>query len=1043
LVIAGFVCINIGTVEVNAAGPTEVSGIISKNTTWTLINSPYILTGNILIEEGINLTIDPGVTVKFHKDLYLKVEGTLYAVGTESNMISFTGINSTNGSFVNPGHWREILFTENSKNSIFNFCNIEYGLRSINGEDTSFKIMNCIFLNNSLCINLNGGDHTFLNNLFSNNYDGLTLYNSKIYFVNNTFKDNKHWGIFLKSCSGKIKNNTFLKNDLAIQCYGRIEINNNIFLNNSEAILCGSGLQNVTQNIIKGNSIGGISIDDDIGVVKFNNITENGIGIHFGRFKNGIIEKNNNYQNIHYNVYCNCDTDTNWCAKEINITGNWWGTTNTNIINQSIYDFYDNFERSKIIYEPILTSPVDIIKINEPPVANAGVDQNIKVNQTVNLDGSKSYDPDGDSLTYKWSFGDGNSTGWQNSSKTNHTYAKAGNYKVTLTVSDGLLYDTDSCIINVNSTPLVRNTAPVLITKYEDSEPFFIELNEIFVDPDDDPLSFCILDEYGIYSTYWETSILRYRIIKNSELRIEPIQNQFGNTSITLIASDQVQPFFNITHTLTIEIKPVNDPPQIKNSFDKLFFFGEIRFDEDTNFSDLNLTDVFWDPIEFDPLNWSVNGNKNVLVNISKNGKVIISAKENWSGIEVLKFTANDSYGGSVNDNLTVIVEPVNDPPVIDIIEPKNGSKVFGLVEITGTAYDVENSLDSVRIQIGEAGFVLVGNGLENWSYELNVTSWIDKNPNMNVLIIQAQAIDTDLARSNLEVLYLFINKPVIDSDGDGIPDYRDKFPNDPNEWNDSDGDGYGNNSDRFPFDMTQWNDTDGDTYGDNFNGNRPDRFPNDPTEWVDTDGDGYGDNCDYFKFDPEKWLPEGSDKYIDSDEDGIPDIWEIEFFGTLFFSPDNDSDGDSLTNLEEFKKGTDPTRMDTDGDGYNDKIDYYPTDSRRHRKSLSDGQDDDNYFIIVVIGISILILAILLLTSHVIRSRRKWQLKQQDLRKPFDDDKEIQQVRDDIISGKLNDGYDLSETELETLLDGELKAGTVSEDTYNYIMEKNLFKKP
>jgi RHS repeat-associated protein len=53
---------------------------------------------------------------------------------------------------------------------------------------------------------------------------------------------------------------------------------------------------------------------------------------------------------------------------------------------------------------------------------------------TVAFNASASSDPDGDSLTYAWSFGDGaNGTGVT----TNHPYAVAGSYTASLTVSDG------------------------------------------------------------------------------------------------------------------------------------------------------------------------------------------------------------------------------------------------------------------------------------------------------------------------------------------------------------------------------------------------------------------------------------------------------------------------------------------------------------------------------------------------------------------------------------------------------------------------------
>jgi len=45
-----------------------------------------------------------------------------------------------------------------------------------------------------------------------------------------------------------------------------------------------------------------------------------------------------------------------------------------------------------------------------------------------------------------------------------------------------------------------------------------------------------------------------------------------------------------------------------------------------------------------------------------------------------------------------------------------------------------------------------------------------------------------------------------------------------------------------------------------------------------------------------------------DSDNDGLPDWWELEYFGDLSHGPDDDSDGDGFTDLEELRSGTDPT---------------------------------------------------------------------------------------------------------------------------------------
>jgi len=83
-------------------------------------------------------------------------------------------------------------------------------------------------------------------------------------------------------------------------------------------------------------------------------------------------------------------------------------------------------------------------------------------------------------------------------------------------------------------------------------------------------------------------------------------------------------------------------------------------------------------------------------------------------------------------------------------------------------------------------------------------------------------AISADLSSgvSNIYSTTYAFAALVSDSDGDGVGDNSDAFPNDPSESADSDGDGIGDNSDLFP---------------------------NDPLETIDSDGDGAGDNSDEF----------------------------------------------------------------------------------------------------------------------------------------------------------------------------------------------------
>ena len=81
---------------------------------------------------------------------------------------------------------------------------------------------------------------------------------------------------------------------------------------------------------------------------------------------------------------------------------------------------------------------------------------------SVSFSSAGTNDPEGDPLTYLWSFGDGGTSTAQNPT---HTYADNGVYPVTLTVDDGSgpqTVNTTATITNVNPVPVASITASVV-----------------------------------------------------------------------------------------------------------------------------------------------------------------------------------------------------------------------------------------------------------------------------------------------------------------------------------------------------------------------------------------------------------------------------------------------------------------------------------------------------------------------------------------------------------------------------------------------------
>ena len=104
---------------------TEVEGYHSG--VWSLANSPYLVTGDVYVNNGETLTIEPGVEVRFQPDTDLIVYGVLKALGEAENRIRFTSAQAIK----NPGDWNGIYLYGAEVGTTMAHCEIKYGKNAL------------------------------------------------------------------------------------------------------------------------------------------------------------------------------------------------------------------------------------------------------------------------------------------------------------------------------------------------------------------------------------------------------------------------------------------------------------------------------------------------------------------------------------------------------------------------------------------------------------------------------------------------------------------------------------------------------------------------------------------------------------------------------------------------------------------------------------------------------------------------------------------------------------------------------------------------
>ncbi len=330
---------------------TSVGGTISSNTTWSRAAGPYKLTDNVVVNKGVTLTIDPGVTVDFDGHS-LEIDGTLHAQGTNTSKIHFTTDNRDS-------YLAQVQFVDSStdwSSEARSGClleNIVFTQVTVSVKDCSPKISYNIFSDSKWSVEVTiralGGSPLITGNIFQNvSYQGISV-GKNTQVTNNLF--NMTTGsttAIVAHENAVISNNKILNFWAGIRADDTNIVKDNVVVNcTNVGISIASTISTASiaqNNYIANNKIGLAGS----GQMKSNTIINNEIGISI--YGQATITDNNIIDNIK-NSFSLESQET------VDATNNWWGTADSRAVTQMVEDSKDPTNKGTVNFKPFLNHP--------------------------------------------------------------------------------------------------------------------------------------------------------------------------------------------------------------------------------------------------------------------------------------------------------------------------------------------------------------------------------------------------------------------------------------------------------------------------------------------------------------------------------------------------------------------------------------------------------------------------------------------------------------------------------------------------------------